>query len=290
MCFSSSLVLLLTFSRGESGIGTWTVILKDTMVNEHNGTFIDWHLKLWGEAIDGSKQGLLPMPDEHDDDDHDKIISSTTTIAGTTQAITPVPTPTSLMTNPTDHPDRPVNAKPSGTEDESTSATATTSAAPEATTSASSWLPSFFPTFGVSSKTQIWIYGAAGLILIFCAALGVYLWMARRKRLRNNPRDEWEFDLLEEDEAEGLQSGKRISGKAGKGGKRRAGELYDAFAAGSEDESEEEYVDGIEGGDEREKRLYEEDDDEEGTAKHVIGDDDDEEIDEKGQQEKLLQK
>ena len=115
--------------------------------------------------------------------------------------------------------------------------------------------------------------------------------MARRKRLRNSSRDGWDFDLLEEDEAEGLNSGRRMGGKAGKGGKRRAGELYDAFAAGSEDESEEEYVDGDEGGDEREKRLYEDDDDE-GSAKHVIGDDEDEEdYDEKGAQRgKLLQK
>ena len=60
-----------------------------------------------------------------------------------------------------------------------------------------------------------------------------------------------------------------------KGGKRRAGELYDAFAAGSEDESEEgEYLDGDEGGDEREKKLYEESDEE---GKHVIGEDEDEE-------------
>jgi len=96
--------------------------------------------------------------------------------------------------------------------------------------------------------------------------------MARRKRLLNNPRDEWEFDLLEEDEADGLNGG----GKLGrKGGKRRAGELYDAFAAGSEDESDE-------GGDEREKRLYEDESDGEGSGsgsgsgRHVIGDDEDE--------------
>jgi kexin len=288
MDLASFVPTMLTIYRGESGIGTWTVIVKDTIVNEHNGTFIDWHLKLWGEAIDADKQPLLPMPDEHDDDDHDKIISSTTTIAGTTQAITPVPTPTSIMANPTDHPDRPVNGKPSGTDDQT--ATPTSSAAPEATTSASSWLPSFFPTFGVSSKTQIWIYGAAALILVFCVALGVYFWMARRKRLRNNSRDDWDFDLLEEDEAEGLNTGRR-SAKVGKGGKRRAGELYDAFAAGSEDESDEEYVDGDEGGDEREKRLYE-DDEEEGSGQHVIGDDEDEEdIDEKGSERgELLQK
>jgi kexin len=258
------------------------------MVNDYNGTFIDWHLKLWGESINADKQALLPMPDEHDDDDHDKIISSTTTILGSTQAITPAPTPTSITAIPTDHPDRPVNAKPTGTDGEV--ATPTSSAAPEATTTASSWLPSFFPTFGVSSKTQIWIYGAAALILIFCVALGVYLWMARRKRLRNNPRDEWEFDLLEEDEAEGLNPGRR-SAKVGKGGKRRAGELYDAFAAGSEDESDGEYIDGDEAVDEAEKKHYEEDDEEE-TEKHVIGDDEDEDDeDEKGSQRgNLLQK
>lgn len=97
--------------------------------------------------------------------------------------------------------------------------------------------------------------------------------MARRKRLRNNPRDEWEFDLLEEDEADGLSGAGKMSGK--KGSKRRAGELYDAFAAGS-DESEGEYSDAEDlGGDEREKRLYESDED--GNGKHVIGDDDDDE-------------
>lgn len=116
--------------------------------------------------------------------------------------------------------------------------------------------------------------------------------MARRKRLRNNPRDEWEFDLLEEDEADGLNGGTRKGGKAPP--KRRAGELYDAFAAGSEDESEGEYVDGDEedvGGDEREKMLYE-DDEGEGTPQHVIGDESDgEEGNEKGEQrDKLLRK
>ena len=182
----------------------------------------------------------------------------------------PVSTATSLMANPTDHPDRPVNAKPTGTtEDENTP---TSSSSPEATTSPSSWLPSFLPTLNVSPTTRIWIYGSAALIVIFCAAIGVYLFIARRKRLRNNPRDEWEFDLLEEDEAEGLNGSGKVGGK--KGGKRRAGELYDAFAAGSEDESEGEYVDGVEGGDEQEKRLYEDSEDE---GQHVIGDDEDEE-------------
>ncbi|PBP22463.1 subtilase [Diplocarpon rosae] len=151
---------------GESGVGTWTVLLKDTVENEHNGTFVDWHLKLWGESIDASKAVLLPMPTEHDDDNHTEIIA-TTTIAGTTAAITPLPTSTDpLLVIPT---------KPKPTTSGSLTSP-TTSPTPSATDSASSgWLPSFFPTFGVSSKTQIWIYGAAALILIFCSGLGVYL-------------------------------------------------------------------------------------------------------------------
>ncbi|TVY33083.1 Kexin, partial [Lachnellula subtilissima] len=72
---------------GESGIGTWTIVVKDTIVNENNGTFIDWHLKLWGESIDASKATLLPMPTEDQDDDHDQIISSTTSISGSTTSV-----------------------------------------------------------------------------------------------------------------------------------------------------------------------------------------------------------
>jgi kexin len=248
------------------------------MINEHNGTFVDWHLKLWGESIDASKATLLPMPDEHDDDNHAEI--ATTTIAGTTTAVPTAPV-TSLMGNPTDHPDRPVNAKPTGTEDQTKPST--TSTTPPATSSASSWLPSFFPTFNVSPKTQIWIYGAASLILVFCVGLGVYLFMARRKRLRNNPRDEWEFDLLEEDEVEGLNGqGKAMGGR--KGGKRRAGELYDAFAAGSdESDNEGEYLD--EGG-EAEKRLY---DDETEDEHHVVGEDEDD-VDSPLEEKKPLRK
>ncbi|RDL32966.1 Uncharacterized protein BP5553_08405 [Venustampulla echinocandica] len=258
---------------GESGIGTWTIIVKDAIENEFNGTFIDWHLKLWGESIDASKATILPMPEENDDDDHNKTSTTTAVaIATTPVAVGPTSPPAA---NPTDHPDRPTRPKPSGAQEEVASPTGTSAAA---TSTSSSWLPSFFPTFGAGPKTQIWIYGAAGLILVFCCGLGVYFFLARRKRLRNNPRDEWEFDILEDEEAEGLNGG----GARGKG-KRRAGELYDAFAAGSDDESDEEFD---EGGDEREKMLYDDEEDSsarEGSSeggKHVIGDDEEDDDDE----------
>lgn len=252
------------------------------MVNDYNGTFTDWHLKLWGESIDAEKATLLPMPEETDDDNHADIVS-TTTISGTTTSITPPATATSLMANPTDHPDRPINAKPSGTDEETkpTSATSTPSASPSAT-AASSWLPSFFPTFGVSAKTQVWIYGSLALILIFCSGLGIYFYIARRKRLLANPRDEWEFDLLEEDEAEGLNGSGR---KGGLKNKRRAGELYDAFAAGSD---EEEQFSDLSEGEEEERRKYRD-----SEGKHVMGDEErDSDVeggDEKtGQHDKLI--
>lgn len=210
------------------------------------------------------------MPEEDDDDDHANI-PTTTAVAIATTPVSVAPT-SPAMAKPTDHPDRPNLPKPSGAQQDVASPTGT-SAAVSATATPSSWLPSFLPTLGVGPKTQIWIYGAAGLIIVFCCGLGVYFFLARRKRLRNNPRDEWEFDLLEEDEADGLNGGGR--GK----GRRRAGELYDAFAAGSEDESDEEFD---EGGDEREKMLYDDDEDSPGEGsseggKHVIGEDDDDE-------------
>ena len=245
------------------------------MVNDHNGTFVDWHLKLWGESKDASKATLLPMPTEEDDNDH--ALVATTTIGASTPTVAPNPVSTAaeVTVNPSDHPDRPVNTKP--TDD----AKPTTGEEETAQSSPSTWLPSFLPTFGVSASTQAWIYGSLGLIVAFCCGLGVYLWLARRKRLRSSPRDDYEFELLDEEEAEGLASGeKRLKGK--KARRTRGGELYDAFAGGSDDEddfAEDGYHDG--GSDEgagrrfNEKRgLRDEDDADEEEEHHVVGDDD----------------
>ena len=64
--------------------------------------------------------------------------------------------------------------------------------------------------------------------------------MQRRKRKRL-ARDDYEFDTLPGDEDEQGRAGGVGRGRGGrgeKGKKRRGGELYDAFAAGSEDEDE----------------------------------------------------
>ena len=98
--------------------------------------------------------------------------------------------------------------------------------------------------------------------------------MARRKRMRNDPRNEYEFELLDEEEAEGLNSGGAVGEKAfKKGRKTRGGELYDAFAGGSDDDddfNDAEYRDRSPMGEvhnEKRRSLDDEDD------HHVIGDD-----------------
>jgi kexin len=223
---------LLTHCRGENGVGTWTVIVKDTNLNEHNGTFVDWRLNLWGEAIDASIQELHPMPDEHDDD-HEvatAIVTTTSISANPGSHSTPPPG------NPTGHIDRPTKPRPSdgpsatndGTPASTSEPDSTTSSAPEAThTYSDSFLPSFFPTFGVSKKTQIWIYGSLGLIVVFCAGLGVYFVVQRRKRL-NSTRDGYEFEMVNTDDDDDARRGLKRP--------RRGGDLYNAFAADSDEE------------------------------------------------------
>lgn len=217
-------------NRGETGVGKWTVVIRDTKENEHNGTFTDWHLKLWGESKDASKAKKLPLPTEDDDANHDEIQSIITAPAATA-TVTHMPELShTLLGNPTDHPHRPT--KP--TDGSEAQSSGTTDAEKQTSTAASSWI-SKFPTFGASKTAQMWIAGAFGLIIAFCIGLGIFFWVARRRRMRNNARNEYDFELLDEEEADGLNSGE----KGGNRGKRtRGGELYDAFAEGSEDEEE----------------------------------------------------
>ncbi|KAF2253498.1 hypothetical protein BU26DRAFT_515850 [Trematosphaeria pertusa] len=235
---------------GETGVGKWTVIVKDTKVNDKTGTFTDWKLRLWGECIDASKQKLRPMPTEHDDDDHNVIDDHP---AHTTSIIVPSGTPATDI--PSDLPTRPVNQKPTNTGQTAVSPSSTAafespisaSSTPSATSSPDSFLPSPFPTFGVSKRTQIWIYGSIGLILVFCASLATYLYLARRKRLRSS-RDNYEFEILDDadDDEGGARTGMLNGAASGRQGRRarRGGELYDAFAGESDEDLLSESEDG----------------------------------------------
>lgn len=226
---------------GESGIGTWTVVVKDTKVNDHKGTFVDWRLNLWGESIDASRQELHPLPDEHDDD------HEVATAIVTTTTVDPGSPATDLPEHPSDHPERPTKPKPTDAETtQSAAASTTASPSPNLSTSASAsatdeaesthtasenFLPGFFPTFGVSKRTQIWIYGSIALMVIFCAGLGAYFVMQKRKRLRNS-RDNYEFEMVNDDDVDEAKQG--LTGRGGR--KKRGGELYDAFAGESDED------------------------------------------------------
>ena len=196
------------------------------------------------------------MPKENDDDDHDVMTAFPSFVS-----VNPGPSETDLPANPTDHQHRPVNAKPTGPGPQttttasvslSTSASASASASatatgfpsvsPEEDKESSHFLPHYFPTFGVSKRTQVWIYGAFAIIVLFCAGLGTYFLVQRRKR-RRSEREDYEFEVLDDED---------VTLNGGVGGKkkgRRAGELYDAFAGESDeegllsDEDEEEYRD-----------------------------------------------
>lgn len=194
------------------------------------------------------------MPNENDDDDHDVM-----TAAPSFVSVSPGATETDLPANPTDHQDRPVNAKPTkpgpqttATSSASSSLSASASASASATgtnpppespeedkaeedTESSHFLPHYFPTFGVGKRTQVWIYGALAIIVLFCAGLGAYFFVQRRKR-RRRERDDYEFEMLDDEDAalNGGTAGAGAGGAKRKG--RRAGELYDAFAGESDEE------------------------------------------------------
>ena len=179
------------------------------------------------------------MPNEHDDDDHDVISAG-----ASTTTITMGAAKTGLGANPTDHISRPVNAKPTDDTAPAADAKPTPMASPTdssagssvataspISSSADNFLPHYFPTFGVSKRTQIWIYGALAIIILFCAGLGTYFYVQRRKRIRNS-RDDYEFDVLDDEDAPAGATG----GRKGRRVKKRAGELYDAFAGESDEE------------------------------------------------------
>ncbi|KAK2768582.1 pheromone processing endoprotease [Arachnomyces sp. PD_36] len=223
---------------GESAHGKWTVIVKDSKVNSYKGEFIDWRLNLFGEAIDGTDQPLHPLPEEGD---HDHDMDASPDVATTT--VNPDPTePSDLPGEPSDHQHRPVKPKPTPPQDGPAAegdVTATTGkpAAEEAASSTPTsdhFLPSPFPTFGVSKRTQIWIYAASSLIIVFFLALGVYFQTQRRKRIRTTAHDDYEFEMIADDDDE---DGPGRGGEAGgKKHQRRGGELYDAFAGDSDDD------------------------------------------------------
>lgn len=111
------------------------------------------------------------------------------------------------------------------------------------------FIPTFFPTFGVSGRTQAWIYGALVTIVFFVFGVALYLCMQQRKRRART--SDYEFAVLDdEDDRDDARAGTSSAGVAGR--RRKARELYDAF--GVSDDEPDSYSDSD---DEKDYRDYE---------------------------------
>ena len=85
----------------------------------------------------------------------------------------------------------------------------------------------------MSAKTQVWIYGAFVVIILFVGALAAYLFI-QKKRAKKQGMD-YEFEALNnEDDLDDGAPG--AGGKASAGGRRKARDLYDAFGASDDEE------------------------------------------------------
>lgn len=236
-----------------------------------------WKLNLWGEALDASKQKLHPLPgDEEEEGEEDgvKLPVPTKTATAVTTSVS-AGTKSSVSGNPTNHVDRPINSKPATVEPSPTGTATSTATSTAGADERLGFIPSFFPTFGVSKATQAWIYGALGFILVFACGMGVFLCVQRRKKQANKgAMDDYEFAMLENDGDEEAAEGLTGGGRKGRSG-RKGRDLYDAFG-----ESDDEDVAGTRGA------FRDDSSDDEGTGRgrleknqHVIGDDSDDEGD-----------
>ncbi|KAH8779928.1 subtilase [Diaporthe sp. PMI_573] len=170
---------------GESGIGKWTISIKDARENEHSGTFVDWRLQLWGECIYPEHATLLTMPseEEEDDDDDDDAVMAPTAHA-TDMNIILSSTATSLHTG------RPAKIEP----------TKSDSVEPTGATQVMENSESQFAN--ISGSLHLWL--ALVLSLIMCAGVGAWLWVPRCWRWRATSRDDYEFQTLHESDGEEL--------------------------------------------------------------------------------------
>lgn len=184
---------------GESGVGEWTLIVRDTQSGRNTGRWLNWQIKLWGESIDASRAVKLPLPGS-EDEGKDKNNLPTATAPVEHVSLTSMPT----SHTPTEtHPSRPINSKP---------------AEPKpADKGAPAYIPSWFPTLGVTGSSVYWVYGSIAAIVVFVASIVGYMCVRRRRQKRREAFDEYEFAALDGEDEEDTRR------------KPRGRDLYDAF-------------------------------------------------------------
>ena len=213
--------------RDEDPVGIWTIRVSDIGAKNRSGRFLGWELSLFGSTIDASIareyeislfDKLLPSLSSPTDptDDH----PSTTTKAH--------PKPTEHL--PGNHGEAEGEADKPAFDNTDPADPASSSAVPSGTmvpTADEGW----FTDMSKLVSNQKWVFGAAGLVLLFGLSAGFFLY--RRAAAARRRRADRYSALPGEDLALGTLS------RGSRGGPRTK-ELYDAFGEQGEDDEDDE--------------------------------------------------
>ncbi|ODQ52302.1 hypothetical protein SAICODRAFT_58465 [Saitoella complicata NRRL Y-17804] len=240
---------------GESGVGDWTLIVRDEKNSQYSGKLLNWRMTLWGESVDPALAVPHPLPGT--DDDHplppDPVLPSTTASATYSQSAHPRPVISitkaesghaasvhSAQVSTVPHP----KVKPTTTATATT--TTTTGVAATATpvqedekvsdeTTSATETATTGKTYEIMGNEYgliviVVVFVSVGTALLGAAIAAVYFFI-RRQRLRAAQREDYEFKVLRNT---GDADVDETPAEVKRGGVE--GVLYDAFDARDSDE------------------------------------------------------
>lgn len=206
----------LALSRGESGIGTWSLKVNDQGNPDNTGNFLGWSLMFWGESIDASKTKLYELP---------AAIKPIPTHSPTaTSAMEESTSKTKVLTKPTNH--LPGDHGTADGEAHKPSFPQQDAANPSTSTTVDE---GYFTHITDLLKSSRWLFGVMAVVIIFAGGIGFYFW---RRRHRRKSTAEYAVVPGETMGMSALERGGTRSGGA------RSKELYDAFGEVSDEEDE----------------------------------------------------
>ncbi|KAH9958323.1 peptidase S8/S53 domain-containing protein [Russula dissimulans] len=206
--------------------GTWTIRVSDIGAEGRTGHFLGWQFSLFGSTIDAS------IKHEYELTLFDKLLPSVKSPNSPPVSAHPTTTASKVHAKPTQHlpgnhgeaegeADKPAFDSSEDATKPSTNATASGTMIP---TADEGW----FSDMSALVSNQKWVFGAAGVVLIFGMLAGVFLC---RRALRRRRAGEHYSALASDDVALGVVS---RDGRA-----PRTKELYDAFGEHDEEDVDE---------------------------------------------------
>ncbi|KIL69836.1 hypothetical protein M378DRAFT_68936 [Amanita muscaria Koide BX008] len=212
---------------GENPIGDWTIRVSDVEKEDQNGTFLGWHMILWGSAIDPVKTTKLTLT--HTEDVFPPKESPSLAVAPS--ATKTHPRPTAHL--PGDHGSAEgENSNPAfATGKPSSTATPSGISAPD---------EGWFSDMSQLISSQKWFFGAISIVILFGIGAGIYFW----RRHVNRKRRTAYTTLSATEEVTMTPLGTGRGGPRPRDGARsaRTRQLYDAFGEVSDDEDADEHT------------------------------------------------